>query len=81
MKRIIDEFKWRKKYNKLCVRYETLASEKIDKLEKDINYLQRIIDYKDEIDRLKEENMQYRRKYGRLKGGDKNDKNKDKRKA
>lgn len=81
MKKIIDEFKWRKKYNKLCVQYETLANEKINKLEKENDYLKRIIDYKDEIDELKEEIMQYRRKYGRLKGGDKNDKNKDKRKA
>ena len=81
MKKLIDEFKWRRKYNKLCVQYETLANEKINKLEKDNDYLQRIIDYRDEIDELKEEVMQYRRKYGRLKGGDKNDKNKNKRKA
>lgn len=73
--------KWRKKYNKLCVQYETLASEKINKLEKENDYLKRIIAYIDEIDKLKEENMQYRRKYGRLKGGEKNDKNKNKRRA
>lgn len=81
MKKIIDEFKWRRKYNKLCVQYETLANEKINKLEKENDYLKRIIDYRDEIDELKEEIMQYRRKYGRLKGGDKDDKNKNKRKA
>lgn len=70
--------KWRRKYNKLYTQYEPLANEKINKLEKDNEYLKRIIDYKDEIDRLKEEVLQYRRKYGRLKGGDKNDKNKNK---
>ena len=73
--------KWRKKYNKLCVKYETLASEKINRLEKENDYLKRIIAYRDETDKLKEENMQYRRKYGRLKGGEKNDKNKNKRRA
>ena len=81
MKKIIDEFKWRRKYNKLCVQYETLANEKINKLEKENDYLKRIIDYRDEIDELKEEIMQYRRKYGRLKGGDKKKKKKNKRKA
>lgn len=81
MKKIIDEFKWRRKYNKLCVQYETLANEKINKLEKENNYLTRLVEYKDEIEKLKEEVMQYRRKYGRLKGGEKNDKNKDKGKA
>ena len=83
---VIDKFleinnKWKRKYNKLCVQYEALANEKINKLEKENDYLKRIIDYRDEIDELKEEIMQYRRKYGRIKGGDKNDKNKDKRKA
>lgn len=73
--------KWKRKYNKLCIQYETLANEKINKLEKENDYLKRIIDYRDEIDELKEEVMQYRRKYGRLKGGDKDDKNKNKRKA
>lgn len=70
--------KWRKRYNKLCVQYETLADEKINKLEKDNDYLQRIIDYRDEIDELKEELKKYKRKYGRLNGGDKNVKNKNK---
>lgn len=79
MKKIIDELKWKRKFNKLCVRYEELANEKINKLEKENDYLKRIIDYRDEIDELKEKIMQYRRKYGNLKGGDKSDKNKSKR--
>ena len=82
--RIIDRFfeisnKWRMKYNKLCIQYEELASKKIDKLEEENDYLQRIIDYRDTIDTLKEELMKYKRKYGRLEGGDKHDKNKNKR--
>lgn len=81
--KIIDKIleinnKWRRKYNKLCTQYETLANEKINKLEKDNEYLKRIINYKDEIDRLKKKVMKYRRKYGRLKGGDNSAKNKNK---
>lgn len=70
--------KWKRKYNKLHTQYEPLANEKINKLEKDNEYLKRIIAYKDKIDRLKYEVLKYRRKYGRLKGGDKNAKNKNK---
>lgn len=73
--------KWKRKYNKLCLQYETLANEKISKLEKENDYLKRIIDYRDEIEKLKNENKMYKRKYGRLGGGDKNDKNKNKRKS
>ena len=78
--KIIDSFfeisnKWRMKYNKLCIQYEELAEEKINKLEKENNYLKRLVEYRDTIDLLKEEIMKYRRKYGRLKGGDKVDKN------
>lgn len=86
--KIVDRFleinnnnKWKRKYNRLCIQYEVLANETIQKLEKENNYLKRIIDYRDDIDKLKEEIMQYRRKYGRLKGGDKDDKDKNKRKA
>ena len=74
--------KWRLKYNRLCVQYEELASDKINKLEEENEYLKKLVDYKDTIDSLKEELMQYKRKYGRLnKGGGKSDKNKNKKQA
>lgn len=74
--------KWRLKYNRLCVRYEELASNKINKLEEENEYLKKLVDYKDTIDSLKEELMKYKRKYGRLnKGGGKSDKNKNKKQA
>jgi len=74
--------KWRLKYNRLCVQYEELASDKINKLEEENEYLKKLVDYKDTIDSLKEELMKYKRKYGRLnKGGGKSDKNKNKKQA
>ena len=80
--KVIDKFfeisnKWRLKYNKLCVQYEELASKRIDKLEKENDSLERIIEYRDAIDNLKAELMRYKRKYGRLKGGSIDDKNKN----
>ena len=73
--------KWKRKYNKLCLQYETLANESIQKLEIQNEILFKNIQYRDEIEKLKNENRLYKRKYGRLGGGDKNDKNKNKRKS
>ena len=71
--------KWRLKYNKICVQYEELANDKINKLEKENDCLNRVIDYRDTIDSLKQELAKYKRKYGRINEGVKNDKNKNKR--
>ena len=60
----------RKKYNKLLVEYETLANNKINELEKDREILLQNIKYRDEIACLKEEIKKYKRKFGKLKGGD-----------
>lgn len=60
----------RKKYNKLLVEYETLANNKINELEKDREILLQNIKYRDEIVCLKEEIKKYKRKFGKLKGGD-----------
>jgi transposase-like protein len=70
--------KWKKKYNRLCTQYETLANEKIKQLELQNEILTKNIQYRDDIESLKEEIMQYRRKYGRLKGSGKVDKSKNK---
>ena len=68
--------KWKRKYNKLYIQYCSLAEDKINKLENENKILLKNIQYRDEIDKLKEELKRYKRKYGRLKDGDKNDKNK-----
>lgn len=70
--------KWKRKYNKLCIKYEELASREIDKLEKVNDILLKNIQYRDLIEQQKEEIKAYRKKFGRLEGGDKNDKDKNK---
>lgn len=70
--------KWKKKYNKLCLQYETIADKKINELEKVRDALLDNIRYRDEIDCLKKELSRYKRKFGKLEGGDENDKDKDK---
>ncbi len=70
--------KWKRKYNRLCVLYEPLANEKIQKLETENDILRKNIQYRDELDVLKEEIKRYRKKFGKLEGGDKNDKSKNK---
>lgn len=70
--------KWKKKYNKLCVEYATLADERIQKLETENEILLRNVQYRDEIERLKGELKQYKRKFGKIEGGDKSDKDKNK---
>lgn len=79
LNKFVDTCKWRRKYNSLCTRYEALADERIQKLEKENEILNKNVEYRNEIDKLKEELTQYKRKFGRLEGGDKNDKNKSKR--
>lgn len=75
---------WKKKYNALCIFYTDLANERIKKLEEENEILLKNIRYRDLIDQQKDEITRYRRKYGKLKrkrkGGDKNAKNKGKRK-
>lgn len=70
--------KWRKRYNTICVKYAALADRQISKLEEDRNILMENINYRNDILELKEELSKYKRKYGRLNGGDKNVKNKNK---
>ena len=70
--------KWKKKYNRLCIQYETLANKEIDKLERANDILLTNIEYRDLIEKQKEELKTYRRKFGRLEGGDKSVKDKDK---
>lgn len=70
--------KWRKRYNTICVKYAALADKQISKLEEDRNILMENIKYRNNILELKEELSKYKRKYGRLNGGDKNVKNKNK---
>lgn len=80
---LIDKFleinnKWKRKYNRLCVQYETLATKEIDKLERANDILLTNIEYRDLIEKQKEELKTYRRKFGRLEGGDKSVKYKNK---
>ncbi|MEE3417781.1 MAG: hypothetical protein VZQ62_00410 [Methanosphaera sp.] len=70
---------WKRKYNTMCVKFEEIADKKINYLEQDRNILLKNIQYREEIDKLKKELTLYKRKYGRLKVGDKNGKNKSKR--
>lgn len=70
--------KWRKKYNTIYVKYAALADKQISELEEDRNILMENIKYRNNILELKEELKKYKRKYGRLNGGDKNVKNKNK---
>lgn len=70
--------KWRKKYNAICVKYAALADKQISELEEDRNILMENIKYRNDLLELKEELNKYKRKYGRLNGGDKNVKNKNK---
>lgn len=79
MIKFVENIKWKIKYNRLCTEYETLANKKIYELEDYNKILLKNIEYRDLIDDLKEEVKTYRRKYGRLEGGDKNDKDKSKR--
>lgn len=79
MIKFTQNIKWKIKYNRLCVLYEELANKKICELENYNNILLKNIEYRDLIDDLKDEVKIYRRKYGRLEGGDKIDKNKNKR--
>lgn len=79
MIKLIGNLKWKIKYNRLCNQYETLANTKINELESQNKILLKNMEYRDEIDRLNEQLREYKRLYGRLKGGDKNDKDKSKR--
>ena len=76
--KFVDTCKWKRKYNKLCVQYEELANKKITELEEYNQILLENRHYRDLIEKQKEEIKTYRRKFGRLEGGDKNDKNKNK---
>ena len=69
---------YRLKYNRLCILYTELANRKINDLEEVNTILLQNIKYRELIDKQKAEIMKYRRKYGRIKGGDKSDKNKSK---
>ena len=53
--------KWKRKYNKLCIKYEELASREIDKLEKVNDILLKNIQYRDLIEQQKEEIKTYRK--------------------
>lgn len=67
IKRIIENRgKWRKKYNTLCVKYETLASEKIEQLDQNQEILLQSLKYREEIDNLKNELQKYKRRYGSI---------------
>ena len=70
--------KWKKKYNRLCIQYEELANKNINELQQINDILLENKKYRDELEELKKEIMRYRRKYGRLVGGDKNDQTKNK---
>ena len=69
--------KWRNKYNSLCVKYADLSDKRITELEKDREILLENIQLKKDIDKLKETVNKYKRRFGKLKGGEVNDKNKN----
>ena len=79
LRKIVENIKWRLKYNRLLVDYEVAATSTIKKLENEVTILTRNMEYRNKIEELNEELMRYRRKYGRLEGGGKRVKNKDKR--
>ena len=73
LKKVIENNKWKKKYNKLCLQYETVADKKINELEKVRDALLDNIRYRDEIECLKKELSRYKRKFGRLESEDKDE--------
>ena len=79
MVKLVENIKWKMKYNKLCVEYEELANKKINELEKYNEILLQNIEYRKQIDIYKKEIIEYRIKLDKPKGGGKNDKNKSKR--
>jgi hypothetical protein len=78
--KILENIKYKIKYNRLLIEYQALANKKINELEEDKKMLLQNISYKDQIEEFKEELSEYRRKFGRLKGGGKGAKNKSRRK-
>lgn len=81
MIKILENIKYKIKYNHLLIEYQALADRKISELEEDKKILLQNISYKEQIEELKEELLKYRRKFGRLKGGGKNAKSNSKRKS
>lgn len=75
---IKNKDKWRKKYNSLCIKYASLAGERITELEKDREILLQNIELKCDVDRLKRIVKRYKKKYGKLEGGDEDVESKDK---
>lgn len=71
--------KWKKRYNKISLEYETLASARIKSLEYENEILLMNIKYRDEIEKLKAQLKKYKAKYGNIESEDKNDKDKTKR--
>ena len=71
--------KWKRKFNRLCIQYEELSNKKINELEEYNKILLENRHFREVIEEQKEEIKTYRRKFGRLEGGDKNDKDKNRR--
>lgn len=77
--KIVDKLKYKRKYTSMCVKYVALADEKIKELEDYNTALLQNMKYREELEKLKNEIAEYRKQFGKLKGGDKNGKNKGKR--
>jgi len=82
-RKIIENVKWKLKYNRLLIDYESLSSNTVKKLEKELALLTKNMEYRNRIDELEKkkhelsvELMRYKKKYGKLEGGENNDENK-----
>ena len=79
IKKIINiRNKWRTKYNSLCIKYVALADKRIAELEEDREILLQNIRYREDLDKYKDAVSKYKKKFGKLEGGGKNDKSKNK---
>lgn len=72
----LKDMKYKRKYTTMCVKFAEIANKNIKQLEEDRDILLQNIKYKDALSELKDELAKYRKKYGKLEGGDENGKNK-----